>query len=132
MKVFVYGTLMGGLQREEALSNSLFLGFGYINGTLYNLGNYPGLKDGNDKVFGELYEISLPTLNYLDQIEGYFTEQPENSLYIRKSTIIYSDPTAETCIAETYFYNLPVVESNRIVTGDYRAFLGLQKLSEYQ
>ena len=32
--------------------------------------------------------------------------------------------TAGSCIAETYFYNLPIDESNKIITGDYRAFLG--------
>ena len=123
MKVFVYGTLMSGLQREEALSNCSFLGSGYIDGNLYNLGNYPGLKDGYDKVYGELYEITLPTLEYLDQIEGYYENQPENSLYIRKNITVYLDSTPGCYTAETYFYNLPIDESLKIISGDYRAFL---------
>lgn len=131
MKVFVYGTLMSGLQREDALSNCPFLGFGYINGTLYNLKNYPGLKEGNDKVYGELYEITLPTLEYLDQIEGYHATQPVNSLYIRKTITVSLNSKSGSCIAETYFYNLPIDESNRIDSGDYRAFLDhvIQKTS---
>lgn len=123
MKVFVYGTLMSGLQREEALFDCHFLGPGYIDGNLYDLGNYPGLKDSHSKVFGELYEINLPTLEYLDQIEGYFADQPEKSLYIRRAKSVTRETSNESCIAETYFYNLPVDESSRIVTGDYRAFI---------
>jgi len=123
MKVFVYGTLMSGLQREEALFNSQFLGTGHIDGNLYDLGNYPGLKDGHSKIFGELYEINLPTLEYLDQIEGYFVDQPEKSLYIRRAITVKKETDKESYIAETYFYNLPIDESTRIVTGDYRAFI---------
>ena len=123
MKVFVYGTLMSGLQREEALFNSQFLGTGYINGNLYDLGNYPGLKDGHSKIFGELYEINLPTLDYLDQIEGYFADQPEKSLYIRRAITVNKETDQESYMAETYFYNLPIDESTRIVTGDYRTFV---------
>ena len=94
MKVFVYGTLMSGLKREEALFDSHFLGSGYIYGNLYDLGNYPGLKDGHSKVFGELYEINLSTLEYLDQIEGYFVDQPENSLYIRRAITVNKETSA--------------------------------------
>jgi len=123
MKIFVYGTLMSGLQREEVLFDSQFIGTGNIEGSLYNLGNYPGLKNGHDKVFGEIYEINSSTLECLNHIEGYRADQPEQSLYIRKKVAVYLDTKAGNYIAETYFYNLPVNESSRIMTGDYRAFL---------
>lgn len=121
MKIFVYGTLMSGLEREKALFGSKFLGSGYIIGSLYNLGQYPGLKQGHDKVFGEVYEINSETLENLDQIDGYCADQAENSLYIRKN-ISVSLGTG-SCNAETYIYNLPVNESSRIVTGDYHDFI---------
>jgi len=123
MIIFVYGTLMSGLQREEALFNSAFLGTGYINGSLYDLGSYPGLKHGSGKVFGELYEIDLLTLDYLDQIEGFFVAQPETSLYIRQAITATKALNSECCIAETYFYNMSVDESHKIITGDYRDYI---------
>jgi len=123
MIIFVYGTLMSGLQREEALFNSSFLGTGYINGSLYDLGSYPGLRQGSSKVFGELYEIDFSTLDILDQIEGFFVAQPEKSLYIRQAITATKTFNAESCIAETYFYNLPVDESYKIITGDYRDYI---------
>jgi len=123
MKIFVYGTLMRGLQREAALFDSQFIGTGYIEGSLYNLGSYPGLKPGSNNVFGEVYEINTATLKCLDQIEGYRPDQPEQSLYIRKKVTVCMDTQAGSHIVETYFYHLSIAEPDRIITGDYRAFL---------
>jgi hypothetical protein len=39
------------------------------------------------------------------------------------SISVNKETDQESHIAETYFYNLPIDESTRIVTGDYRAFI---------
>jgi len=128
--VFVYGTLLKGLQRERALSRSQFIGQAWIQGLLYDLGSYPGLKEGGGKVFGELYSVDQATLNYLNRIEGYDSDAPENSLYIRKKITVSLAATDETLEAESYFYNRPILETKRITHGDYRAYLEEQALQQ--
>lgn len=128
MNIFVYGTLLKGLQRERALSRSQFIGPAWTQGELYDLGSYPGLTEGDSKIFGELYSVDQPTLNYLNRMEGYDSDYPENSLYIRKKITASLVTTGETLEAESYFYNRPVVSSNRITHGDYRIYLEEQTL----
>ena len=121
MNIFVYGTLMTGLQRQRALSRSHFLGNGSIAGELYDLGRFPALIKGSSKVFGELYDISELTLSHLDQIESYDSENPEGSLYIRREVEFYLNPDAEPVTAESYFYNRSLEgRSTKISNGDYR------------
>jgi len=128
MKIFVYGTLMQGMPREDALSSSKFLGTGYIDGSLYDLGHYPALKQGGRRVFGELYNITRSTLDTLDQIEGFLEDQPEKSLYLRRNTTVYMDSNTGSYLAETYFYNLSINESEKVITGDYRAYLNCKMI----
>ncbi len=123
MKIFVYGTLLKGLQRERALSRSDFLGNGHIKGELYDLGRFPALKAGNNKVFGELYEVSEQILNHFDQIEGFKATNKAESLYIREMVDFHLADTSEIIITETYFYNRSVVgRSTLIPNGDYRDY----------
>lgn len=122
MQLFVYGTLMRGFSRAHALSRSQYLGNGYIQGELYNIGRFPGVIEGKDHIVGELYETPDESLNLLDQIEGYDPEFSPNCLYIRKSCTVYLD-TGEITTATAYFYNRPVVDKEKIVHGDYRAFV---------
>ncbi len=131
MKIFVYGTLLKGLSRDRALSYSEFLSRCWIKGELYDLGRFPALKAGEDKVFGELYEIDEQTLFRLDQIEAYDPVHPENSLYLRIKTQVSLHQTNELIDAETYFYNRSVEgRSTRIPGGDYRNYLDQQARSK--
>lgn len=76
--LFVYGTLKRGHQLKEGnnlLKGSNFIGFGKINGNLFNLGAYPGLiisKSDDSWVFGEVFELRNPakTFRIIDQYEG--------------------------------------------------------------
>jgi len=127
MKVFVYGTLLKGLQRERALSRSEFIGSAYIKGELYDLGRFPALKEGEEKVYGELYEINEQTLFRLDQIEAYDPDNHQDSLYLRIKTQVSLIHGEETIDAETYFYNRSVEgRSTKITSGDYRKYLDSQ------
>ena len=118
MKLFVYGTLLRGLERESVLSNSKFLGTVVVRAKMYDLGRYPGIIEGEGQVIGEVYEIDQITLKKLDEVEGYFPDNPLGSEYIRKEVEILSTEVDEPVIA--YFYNQKVKESDRIVCGDYR------------
>lgn len=126
--IFVYGSLLKGLQRERALSHSQLIDSARTHGELYDLGSYPGLKGGSGMVFGELYSVDQPTLDSLDRIEGYNSGDLENSLYIRQRINASLTTTNEILEAESYFYNRPILSAIRITHGDYRTYLEEQAL----
>lgn len=141
--LFVYGALTRGLERSCFLSGAKtrFLCPATTNGTLYPIGNFPGLVidsttndssaslravDGNSRprlptivampapgheneprVQGELFEIFDPLtfFNTLDVIEGYWPNQIERSLFVRKLIAVETENGAS--IAWAYVLNLP-------------------------
>lgn len=75
-KIFVYGTLKSGQHANHLLRDyAEFINDDRIEGSLYNLGAFPGFKaEGSNMVSGEVYEISdekLPRM--LDEYECYPT-----------------------------------------------------------
>ncbi|MCB1777320.1 MAG: gamma-glutamylcyclotransferase [Candidatus Competibacteraceae bacterium] len=120
--IFVYGTLLKGMARSNVLNACHYLGPGLIGARLYDLGQYPGIKDGDGFVVGEAYEINQQTLNRLDEIEGYHPKHHRESLFIRK--------TYEVCLMNgeqvdcyVYSYNDRVNPRDWILHGDYRRHL---------
>lgn len=70
--VFVYGTLRRGQRNDITCLRPAprFLGAARIRGTLYDLGDYPGLVlGGSDWVQGEVYAIEPELERQLDLIE---------------------------------------------------------------
>lgn len=122
MKVFVYGTLLKGMEREAMLADSEFLGSATITANLFDLGWYPGVTEGNSTVFGELYRIDQETLDYLDMIEGYNENGLKNSLFVRKTAEVHCLPDKRTTSAFCYFFNQPMT-GECIADGDYREYL---------
>jgi gamma-glutamylcyclotransferase (GGCT)/AIG2-like uncharacterized protein YtfP len=119
-KIFVYGTLLKGLERNSALDSSKYLGPAIIKARLFDLGSYPGIAEGDNDVVGEIYEVDEQTLNNLDAIEGYRESAPESSLYLRKPIAARMLSNGSEVCAETYFYS----SANEKTIGgmDYRAF----------
>jgi gamma-glutamylcyclotransferase (GGCT)/AIG2-like uncharacterized protein YtfP len=127
--VFFYGTLMSPFNRpgrQRVDSKLHFKGRGTIRAALFDLGIYPAAVPTDDRsvVWGEVYETadSQVVLAVLDEIEGYRPDEPERSLYTR----MLVDATLEDGGVEkawTYFYNAPLGQAQRIVSGDYLAHL---------
>ncbi|HVQ38718.1 MAG TPA: gamma-glutamylcyclotransferase family protein [Pyrinomonadaceae bacterium] len=71
--VFIYGSLRSGCAGAMSVRfpNSKFIADAKVNGRLYDLGAYPGLRldESSPLVIGEVYEISEETLNSLDDFE---------------------------------------------------------------
>lgn len=64
--LFVYGTLMGS--KRPGIK---YVSEAIINGTIYDLGAYPGVKtEGIGTVHGELYEVKEYAWKGLDAYEG--------------------------------------------------------------
>lgn len=114
IKVAVYGTLKG-LAGEGVTS----LGKCIIPGALYDLGSFPGLKeDRNRFCIGELLEVPVELLRKLDRYEGYLSENPSESLYVRKLTTVTVGETEVE--AFVYYFNRGVSNDDFIENGEWR------------
>jgi gamma-glutamylcyclotransferase (GGCT)/AIG2-like uncharacterized protein YtfP len=123
--IFVYGVLMRGFDLHHHMAGAVFEGLGWTSGTLVDLGRYPGLRDGEGRVEGELYRLEDPaaSLEALDDVEAFDPADPQNSEYLRVVRDVHAlDGTIAP--AWVYLYNratagLPVVKG-----GDWRRFTG--------
>jgi gamma-glutamylcyclotransferase (GGCT)/AIG2-like uncharacterized protein YtfP len=113
--VFVYGTLRRGSARAISVRfpGSKFVTEAKVNGSLYDLGAYPGLllNESNSLVIGEVYEVDDEILNKLDDFEAasnYRRKQVEISLGTLRSRCWIYEPDAE-------FYSLRTL----IKSGDW-------------
>ena len=122
--VFFYGTLMSGFKRpgrSRIDPNLTPVGHGSIGATLFDLGIYPAAIPALDeRVIGEIHRMTDvdSVLAALDDIEGYRPSQPDASLYTRVETpVTFDDGRVEQAWA--YFYNAPLGQAQRILSGDY-------------
>ena len=125
--VFFYGTLLiefGRIHRAGIESLLLFVGRGSIKAALFDVGLYAAAVPADDsQIWGDVYRMrdEAAVLEKLDEIEGNITGQPETSLYTRVETpVTLEDGRVET--AWVYFYNAPLGQAERIVSGDYRQY----------
>ena len=128
MLIFVYGTLLKGLERSYVLEGSDFIGDAVAGGVnLYDLNHFPGIKQGDGAVVGELYYVENEIIQMLDMVEGYNPNDLKKSLY-QRSEIKIILPTIATDVF-AYFYNLQVDDETLIDDGDYRNFLQPETVS---
>jgi gamma-glutamylcyclotransferase (GGCT)/AIG2-like uncharacterized protein YtfP len=118
--LFVYGTLRRGegadLSKQGRNRGAVFMGVSQINGLIYNLGHFPGVKceagsfdPGQPSVHGDVFLINDPKLpDQLDAYEGY------PNLYTRLET-----EAADGRTVWVYVYNHEVIEMQRIQSGDW-------------
>lgn len=92
-RVFVYGTLRQGEVNHSLLKQAKCLARqAWTNGVLYDTTcGYPAMvRDNEERVYGEVYEISEDQLRRLDELEGYTGNQTED-LYDRVIQTIFTD-----------------------------------------
>ncbi len=83
--LFVYGGLMRGFDLHHYLASSTFIDTGWTEGSLVEVGRYPGLIAGPGKVKGEVYALVDPPahLEALDELEDFDPTNPLASTYLR-------------------------------------------------
>lgn len=121
-EVFVYGTLLRGLRYHGILTGAAFLGPAHVHGRLFDLGPYPALWPGPDRVQGEVYRVDAQILAQLDQLEDFDPRDPEGSLYRRvtRRTFLANGGIRDV---QVYLYNARVDPRQHIPHGDYRRHL---------
>lgn len=90
--VFAYGTLKRGQCRERCWPHPpLGIQTGYVFGRLHDLGAYPALVEGTDRIAGELWHLApehlAETLRVLDEVEGATEER--DPWFIRRVATCY-------------------------------------------
>ena len=108
---------------EFMRKNCTLLGEGFFQGTLLDLGTYPGAiydKFSEYKVFGEIFEIQKnkkELVAYLDRFEGVGEEFTRPNEYVRE--VIPIETHNGTLHASCYLYNLDWNEKMIIYSGKY-------------
>lgn len=128
-QIFVYGTLR---RNERASLHSDFYNYGVtflgndrINGNLYHLGSFPGLKEAQPNlddfdgglpiVVGESFRIrDASIIAHLDAYEGYRADAPTTGLYDRCQ--VYSEAGRHVWV---YIFNGMVIPEQHIKSGDW-------------
>ncbi|MCV5331688.1 gamma-glutamylcyclotransferase, partial [Escherichia coli] len=80
--IFVYGTLRKGEYNHHYLSSAQFLGLHETDAqfSLYDVGSYPALSEGQRSIQGEVYLIDDDTLVALDKLEDVPVEYCRESI----------------------------------------------------
>lgn len=126
MGLFVYGTLKTGQKRHWALRNNVEFSIeaGTIGGTLYDLGDFPGLKasanhqqgriEGEILISGELSNLILRA----DLIEGFYGLGAQSNLFDRVLASVETS-TGERGRVWVYEFAGSIENAHRIVSGSW-------------
>lgn len=121
--VFVYGTLRMNEVNHYLLQEAEFVAEGcWTTGKLYDTGlGYPVIvQDRQEKIIGELYQVSDAELEKLDILEGYSVHGQSN-MYERITQTINTE--SETYKAYVYVNSsLLVSEEQKIDSGDWMEY----------
>jgi gamma-glutamylcyclotransferase (GGCT)/AIG2-like uncharacterized protein YtfP len=110
--LFTYGTLQPGRAPAEianVVEQLPLLGRGYVYGTLFDFGHYPGAVldvSSTTRVPGAIYKLppDQTLLAQLDDYEEYSPESPETSQFIRELHPVHCED-GRTVSCWVYVYN---------------------------
>lgn len=98
--VFVYGTLRRGQANDITRLSPAprLVGNALVRGTLFDLGNYPGLRleDEGGPVRGEVYAIGAELEARLDEIEAVYPQQHDE--YVKRQIPVVVNGRTLTCL----------------------------------
>ncbi len=123
--LFVYGTLRRGFSRHGNLRRlgARFVGRGSVRGELFDLGDFPALRESDNPgrmVLGEVYRFRNPrrAFKVLDEVEGFRPAAPSSGLLRREVASITFDNGTRVA-AWAYWLNRAFRSGRAIPSGDY-------------
>lgn len=135
-QIFVYGTLLKGMYNYEIYCSAehSYRRKAYVDGLLYSLKErrYPALLEGEEKIAGEIHEVSEETARKIDELESYFGEGHSENEYDKKTVTAYAEDGSVIGEVPVYFYNVrnerqKALLDQRITCNDYRKYMEQQK-----
>lgn len=128
--LFVYGSLRKNIHSKMQPifdQHCTFLSLAFMNGQLFEINGYPGATESyhpQDLIEGELYEINAYALvlALLDEYEECSDRFPQPHEYGRKKIEIITTE-GNKMSAWAYIYNRDVSQLERIISGNYLAYL---------
>jgi gamma-glutamylcyclotransferase (GGCT)/AIG2-like uncharacterized protein YtfP len=110
--LFTYGTLQPGRAPAEVahlVERLQVAGRGYVYGTLFDFGHYPGAvldASSTNQIAGTIYKLpsDRDLLAQLDEYEEYSPESPETSQFIRELHPMHWED-GHTSLCWVYVYN---------------------------
>lgn len=98
-----------------------FVGPCVVAGELFDLGRYPGMTSGNGRVVAELHAmLDVGVVDRLDEFEGYASDRPKESLYLRDFVSLIEPVDTQAWI---YVLNHIPDDRPRVASGNWRAQL---------
>lgn len=125
--LFVYGTLRKNydLKLKSRVENELqFVGRAKIDGSLYDIGQYPGaVKEGSkDEIIGDVFAVSDPgkVFKILDKYEGNEFKRKRNRVRLNSGRSIN---------AWVYWYNQNLEGKRKIKYKDYLNYIKTKNIN---
>jgi gamma-glutamylcyclotransferase (GGCT)/AIG2-like uncharacterized protein YtfP len=126
--LFAYGTLQPGLTPQEiapVVAKLRPLGEGFLFGTLYDLGKYPGAvldPASPRRVYGTVFSLprDLNIWPQLDAYEGFDANHPQESQFVRSKARVTLVETGQALFCWVYAWNAVtdgahILESGRFI-----------------
>lgn len=120
----MYGTLRRGAGHPMAAlleDRARWLGEAHMPGRLYDLGDFPGMKDPGapgERVRGEIWELEEELFVLLDEYEGCGPADPQPAAFARCRRVALL-ATGQRLEVWVYVYRAEADEQRRIPSGDY-------------
>jgi gamma-glutamylcyclotransferase (GGCT)/AIG2-like uncharacterized protein YtfP len=131
--LFFYGSLRKAFNHEtfNKIEKKInFVGKGFVKGKIFDIGEYPGFietSDNSSLIKGEIYSFysdDINILKFLDNYEGYYENNIQESEYIRKKKNIRMNNDNKMIRAWIYVYRMPKDQVfKEIKSGDYLKFI---------
>lgn len=122
-RIFVYGTLKQGFGSHDRIFGGYDIKItpAFTYGRLYDLGWYPAMTEGKEKVFGELIEFDNPEiLKKVDYLEGYRgINHPHNYYERRMVDVFVGDDMVKAWVYILSEEQVKRYDGNRLITGSW-------------
>ncbi|MCX8028743.1 MAG: gamma-glutamylcyclotransferase [Brevinematales bacterium] len=123
--VFVFGTIRKGQPRHYLVKDAIFVDYATLEGfRLYYINNmFPGIVEGEGRVYGEVYKVNIDTLNKLDEAEDVVKVKNLDIGLSKRVKVKVKTSSGDEALVWCYVFNQDIENSTFIPSGDWVEFL---------